>query len=203
MRDAGVDDRHNEYRNSDIKTFAKAAHQIAERGGWVARIGAPGVEMMPAWPNSIDLPSVHPSTDWLDVFVMGGCRFFLGDSSGPICVAGTFGRDVIGVNLELGCPSTWMALHSPKLYRRGGKLMTLSESIKAGLLVRHRPIPAGIEVVDNTAEDIEAAAVEYMDGMLVSYDFQERYRGVFPSEMIRLIGTASTAFLEKHTEVLR
>lgn len=200
---AGVDDRHNAYRNSDIKSFARAAHQIAERGGWVVRIGAPGVERMPAWPNSIDLPHYHPSTDWLDLFAMGACRFFLGDSSGPIAVAATFSRPVVGVNLQLGSPSTWMALHMPKLYRRSGGLLTISEAIKAGMFMRQKVPPDDIEVVDNTAEEIERAVVEYLDGCVLSYEPQEAYRHKFPVDITRVIGTVSPAFLEKHAEVLR
>lgn len=202
MRDAGADDRHNTHRNSDIRSFGKAAGQIAERGGWTVRIGASGTEPLPDWPNTIDLPHRHPWADWLDVFVLGGCRFFLGDSSGPVAVAATFGRPIVAANLQLGSPSTWMDVHMPKMYRRDGRLLTLSEAIEAGLLMCQKPLPEGIEAVDNTAEDIDTAVVEYMDGWS-DPERQDRYATAHPPEVARLLGMASPAFLKRHEEVLR
>jgi len=203
-----ADDAHNNHRNSDVRTFEKAALAIAERGGWTVRIGSENTEPLMGWPNTIDLPHLVPFTDWLDVYVMGACRFFLGDGSGPQMVAAIFDRPLAIANIELGySPIANHSLHAPKLFRKDGRLLTITEATELGLLqLQHSGLLAekGVEVVDNEPEDIEAMVGEVMSRKWpIEWEHQYSYRGAFPQEIARAISLASPAFLQKHEDLWR
>lgn len=206
LNQMGIDDSHNAHRNSDIRTFEQAALRIAERGGWTVRIGAPDTIPLDGWPNTLDLPHLVPSTDWLDVYALGACRFFLGDGSGPQMVAATFDRPLVCANFELGyAPIASASLHTPKLLRKNGRLLTIGEATEAGLIrlqYAKRLTEKGAEIVDNTPEDIATMVSEFLDGALVSHEAQDRYRNAFPPDVGRFISMASPAFLEKHAGLL-
>jgi putative glycosyltransferase (TIGR04372 family) len=208
---AHQDDAHNRHRNSDILSFEGAVRRIAERGGYVVRIGDANTVHLPNWPNTIDLPHRMAWTEWMDVFLLGGCRFFLGDSSGPTMVVASFGRPAVCVNVELGGTLTpTFATLLPKLFRerRTGRIIPLPEAARSRLLfcVNANVLDElGVDVVDNTPDEIEAATIEMMDmldGKIVEdADLQRRYKASFPMMPVPVAPT-SPAFLRKHATLL-
>jgi putative glycosyltransferase (TIGR04372 family) len=219
-------DAHNRHRNTDIGSFEGAARRIAERGGWVVRISAAeNPEPLPDWPNTIDLPYRVGRRAWMDIWTIAMCRFFLGDSSGPVVVASTFAKPCIAANLELGSPTATMDLHMPKLFRekRSGRMIKLAEAARSPLLFcRNAEIldRMGVEIVDNTADEIEAATVEMLDhldcrppvaagpieikipGTFPHSALQDRYRRCFPADLSPPLREASPYFLQKHEALL-
>ena len=126
--------------------------------------------------------------------MLGTCEFFLGDTSGPACVAASFGRSLVTANFQIGyAPWQLSDLYTPKLYRDSstGKLISFKASLTPPLFrscnnttLAH----VGIEVVDNTAHeiaDLTAEMLERLDGTLVysANDdlLQSRINGLFPS----------------------
>src|SRR5262249_733686 len=69
-------DFNDAFRNADIGSYLPALRSIAARGGWVIRLGNPGMEPLPALPNAIDYAHSKERSDWMDVFLCARCRFF-------------------------------------------------------------------------------------------------------------------------------
>lgn len=70
------------HRNADINTYLPAIESIVEAGGWVIRMGDPGMKPLPPMPGVIDYAHSSAKSDWMDVFLCAKCKFFIGTSSG-------------------------------------------------------------------------------------------------------------------------
>lgn len=154
-------------RNADINTYLPALKEITSRGGWVIRIGDHTMRELPPLTNVIDYAHFGEKTPELDVFFCGACRFFIGSASGPSSVPSLFDVPVLATNYSLQPLQTRPSfdVFMPKLFRdiRQNRLLTFSESARSlcanvdnkALLAR-----MGIEVVDNTPDEIREAVVE-------------------------------------------
>ncbi|MDO8662353.1 MAG: TIGR04372 family glycosyltransferase [Candidatus Omnitrophota bacterium] len=91
-----------DYRNADINTYIPAIKAITSAGGWVIRIGDPGMKPLPEMSQVIDYAHSNIKSDWMDVFLCAECRFFIGTSSGPFTLAVAFGVPVLVTNLLPG-----------------------------------------------------------------------------------------------------
>ncbi|MCP4341952.1 MAG: TIGR04372 family glycosyltransferase, partial [Desulfobulbaceae bacterium] len=111
--------RENErnFRNSNIYTRLPAVEELTHCGYWGLRMGA-AVEtsLQNGNPRILDYATTA-RTDFLDIFLVGTCRFYLGDSCGLADVAVCFRRPVVWVNwIPLTCAvsSVPNALFLPK-----------------------------------------------------------------------------------------
>ncbi|HEY4141230.1 MAG TPA: TIGR04372 family glycosyltransferase, partial [Pseudolabrys sp.] len=55
--------------NCDISTYLPAIAEITRRGGWVIRMGDPGMKPLPPLANVIDYCHSNFRADWMDVFI--------------------------------------------------------------------------------------------------------------------------------------
>lgn len=159
-----------EHRNVSIEKFLPAMKRIVSRGGWVVRLGDPSMTPLPPMPNVIDYALSDQKSDWMDVFLLGTCRFFLGTSSGLWCVPMTFGIPAAVTNVAplATRPLSTRDLFMPKLAwsEREKRFLSFEESMRepigfashAGVLKRYEVTP-----IENSAEEIEELAVEMMD----------------------------------------
>lgn len=170
------EDGYHPVRNADISSYRRAISAITDRGGWVVRMGGaihpePGREMsrLQSLPQVVDYTHSDARSDWMDVFLWGGCRFLLGTLSGPAHVAATFGVPAVYSNSVIGYRSWYGAdLALPKLYwsTREKRYLTFAEALSSPVGFTHMLEPLrdrGIELVDNTAEQLEAVTVEMID----------------------------------------
>lgn len=211
-------------RNSDILTHLQAAEELVRRGYVVVRMGA-AVEgpLVTSNPRILDYASIA-RTDFLDIFLSAHCRFYLGDSLGLYHVPLVFRRPVAVVNhIPIEFMATWNPrdLFIPKTLwlRSEGRVLTLRE-VLASRLGRTRLDDglerAGVEVLNNSPEDIAALAVE-MDARLngawqtteEDEELQRRFWAIFrttatvyPSAPWRTHWRIGTAFLRRHPELL-
>ncbi len=165
--------RDQEYRNADLQTYLPAM-QTLTRSYTVFRMGA-SVEqpLIDKTSRVIDYATQH-RTDFLDMFLLAHCRFYLGDTSGIYTVPMIFRRPIAFVNfIPMEYVASWgpRDLFIPKKIwsRQERRLLTFSEmlSSKAGPLMRTTLYErAGLEVVDNTPDEITALAIE-MDQRLL------------------------------------
>ena len=55
--------------NAEIGTYLSAITAITRRGGWVVRMGDPGMQPMPPVPNVLDYCHSDIRADWMDIFI--------------------------------------------------------------------------------------------------------------------------------------
>lgn len=149
-------------RNASLGDYAPAVAAIVEAGGHPIRIGK--------LKTSVDVPGLidlGAAADWLDIFLISQCRFFMGMNSGPAWVAGTFGIPALLTNwapraVRYGYRD---AVFMPKSLQRksDGALVDKTDGHEmhaiesAEILDRY-----GVISVDNAPHEIKAAALSFM-----------------------------------------
>lgn len=155
--------------DSDILTYIPAIKSIISRGGWVIRMGAPGMYPLPTIPGLVDYANTKYKSDWMDVFLWASCKFLIGTNSGPIGIPNTFGVPVLSTNathigLSVNFKNSYML---PKLFwsRKENRFFTFKEMLDSPMGWTVSRVFSGIEcnLVDNTSEEIETAVIEMLD----------------------------------------
>lgn len=185
---------HHDHRDCDIRNYLPAAEALAALGFYTLRMGHI-VEKPLITRNSkiIDYANKYRS-DFGDIYLLARCRFILGNSAGPVPVASCFNVPVAVANDTPLGNARWRRadIFIPKKYRNlsTGIFIPFPEIIALGAdLWAHnqRFVEAGIELVENTPEEILALALE-MHGRLEGswhdasgdQELQDRYRSMFP-----------------------
>lgn len=180
------------HRNADVDTYLLAVESIVARGGWVIRMGDPTMKPLPPMEQVIDYAHSDVRSDWMDVFCSAQCRFCMATSSGLPAVSIAFGVPLVQTNYlplsTLILPEQDIFL--PKLCRsvKNGRYLSFTDMLSPPLstsLVRTGYELAGVEIVDNTPEEINDAVLEMLaslDGTL-SYtkddeQLQERFKSL-------------------------
>jgi putative glycosyltransferase (TIGR04372 family) len=211
---------HSLLRNADIMDCVEAFQRITEAGGWVVRIGNPTMAPLPDLPNVIDYVHTDAVSDWMDIFLLGACRFFLGTDSGPVNVSAVFGRPctvIDGIPLGHG----WFLsddIYIKKLYwsKSEARHLTFAEIQSTDLrdfVTTEMFEDANLNWVDNTPEEIRELVAEMLEKVSdgVSYtDEDERLQAEW-KRLLKLRWTplshgiqarAGRDFLRRHSALL-
>ena len=167
----------NSARNADISSYLPAIAEVGRRGGWVVRIGDPSASPLPALPNLLDFCRSCDRADWMDIFILGCCRFMIGTNSGPAFVPALYGVPAVLTNWWPAGERPWRAsdIFVPKLLRKiaAGSYLTLGETLSEpfgwSYSRNYLADQAGVRLEDNEAEIIRAAVremLERIDGKL-------------------------------------
>jgi putative glycosyltransferase (TIGR04372 family) len=160
--------QYHDYRDSNIHNYIPAVEEMTRRGYYALRMGAVVKEALITTNSMIIDYAINHRSDFLDIFLCAKCRFFLGDTAGIAAVPMIFRRPIVYVNfIPLEYVPTWSPhqLFIPKkLWLRGEhRLMTFREILdveKRRILSTNDYEQRGIEIVENTPEEITALAVE-------------------------------------------
>jgi len=211
---------YHSYRNSLIDTYFMAIEKVVAADLTALRIGAKSSQKVPAdWgPAVIDYAN-DGADQMLDVLISACAEFaMIGGGSGIGHVAQAFGRPVIWTNFIPANPWPWCAddLFVPKLLRRRttGRLLTFAELKELGYFPPGAPLyttahfdDLGLDVVDNSPEDIAGAAEEMLARLRgeppipelaeLQREFRQRYKPGRPNG-----GNISANFLTRHRDLL-
>ncbi|NQW22655.1 MAG: TIGR04372 family glycosyltransferase [SAR202 cluster bacterium] len=171
------DDRRNDYRNMSIQNFVPAAEELARRGYFVIRMGAEVNEALRTTNPMIIDYATKARDDFLDIFLCAKCRFFMGGTGGLNSVPRLFHRPVVIENLvpfltdqPLRLPPKCLILPKKLWLLEDQRFMTFREFLETGPdFLELGPIKfpgfihferIGVEVVENTPEEIIAVAME-------------------------------------------
>lgn len=156
-------------RDVDIYTYLDAIQEITRAGGWVIRMGDPTMKPLPPMDRVWDYAHSTDRSERMDVFLMGNCRFFVGTNSGVSYIPPVFGRPCLYTNwCSLDHRPWWsknMLIHKNIRERKSGDLLPYSRMIPPplGHIESIEYLHSqGLDLVDNTSEEIRAAVVEMM-----------------------------------------
>jgi putative glycosyltransferase (TIGR04372 family) len=158
------------HRDAHLDTYELAVREIARRGGWVVRMGDTSMKRMKPMPNAIDYVFTPYRSDWMDIYLVADSKFMLASASGPNCIPSNFGVPMLLTNAS---PANVFGLsgkdiYLPKLMRRrpDGQALTLSEALAPpfnSLFNTFTFDHFGVDVADNTPEQLRDAAAEMLD----------------------------------------
>ena len=156
------------HRNSSIGNYLEAFRAITNAGGFVVRLGDPS--MVPLQPTTgiIDYAHSRHKSELMDVYLVAGCRFFVGMNSGPLDLAWLFEKPVVLTNL-----SEWtrtypkrpgdLAILKHYYSRSRGRVLSvrelLGEPFESQLV---REIGDDYLLIENRPSEIRDVVVEYL-----------------------------------------
>jgi putative glycosyltransferase (TIGR04372 family) len=209
------DDKHPAIRDANIDTYLDAIRSITSRGGWVIRLGDPKMKPLPPMEHVIDYAHSPLKSEWLDVFLCAACRFFVGTMSGPFQIPSMFGRPCALTNwAALGFAPWHDDVWIPKLYRRRGeqRLLRFDEAYSLGFRFKAhkgRFDNRGVDVVDNTAEEINALVLEMLDRVdgIIKYEpederLQKRFEQITTANGGYTAARVGRDFLRRHNDLI-
>jgi len=153
--------------DADISTYDQAIKMITNNGGWVIRMGIGGTPIGPM-DHLWDYANSEHQSDWMDVYLWGSCRFFVGTSSGPSWVPPSFGKPVLLTNATtLGLTLNFSnSLLIPKLLwsKSKARFLTFREIFEGPYAWSVRPDydEGDVTMVSNTPEELALAVKEMM-----------------------------------------
>ena len=211
--------RYHDYRNSGISNYVPAAEELARRDYFAIRMGSVVADAIHTDnPRIIDYAATH-RTEFLDVFLSGKCRFYLGSHDGLFELAASFRRPIAMVNLvPMEHAPTWGTndLFIPKklwLWERR-RFMTFREIFDSEVAAFRATQPyeeAGIEVIENSPEEITDLAAEMDErlkgtwqGIEEDEELQARFWALFKVRRNHgpIVSRIGSEFLRQHRELL-
>ncbi len=208
---------YSSHRDADIFSYDLAIDEIIRRGGWVVRMGDVSMRPLRPRPGVVDYAHSPLRSGWMDLFSVAECRFFLGSASGPNTIPIAFGVPSLLTNLS---PFNIFAVRSgdlmlPKLMRRQktGEFVSFPEALKPAfhhLFNSFVYANLGVDVVDNTPEELREAVIEMFDRLqgCVHYTqedeaLQQRFRQLVAEVTPNGIGSrVGASFLRAHKDLL-
>lgn len=221
VRESGFspdDEATHAHRNGTVAAVIPAMEEVVRRGGWCIRMGDPTTQPLPALSGVVDYAHHTLRSARLDVVLCAKAKFFLGNSSGLALVSSTFGRPSMLANMvplsalgvlpeDLSIPKLYWSIRERRLLRFGEVFGTPAANYRYADQYKR----AGIELQENTAEEISDGVIELMDhldGRPGLSEDDQALQGRFLA-MLRpgdyAYGAASriaASFLRRHRELL-
>ena len=215
---------YHDYRDFSVQTMIDAAEEMTRRGYYVLRMGAIVAEpLCSVNPKIIDYANSPLRSDFADIYLMAKSIAYLGSDSGIATVPLIFRKPLFYINFSPGmiyiltyfCPWPFIIKHlwSKKDHRflslRKIFEIGLGGASSTGMYEEH-----GVELIDNTPEEIRDLAVEVDDRVNGQWqvqpedeELQARFRGILrqyiPSDHRGDIQiNIGSSFLRKHMYLL-
>ena len=167
----------------------------------------------------IDYATNGMRTDFLDIFLSSQCSFFVGNPSGLDSVASIFRTPLLSINvIPLEHATTYLqnCIFIPKKLwlvdeHRFMKFGEIFESGAGRFLHTEMYEEIGVEVIENTHEEIEDVVLEMearMEGSWIDekeYDeLQRKFWDIFPKSDLqgKFRARIGTSFLKRHQDLL-
>jgi putative glycosyltransferase (TIGR04372 family) len=193
-----IDWSYHSFRDSDIRNYRLAAEELARRGCFVIRMGAVvHTKFDVENPLVIDYATNGMRTDFMDIYLGAKCLFCISVGTGFDGVPYIFRRPIAYVNaVPIGYLATFcrsailLSKHHVSLSER--RELSLREILNhdAGYCLSSKEFEfRGMQVVENTPEEIRDVAVEMFErltGEWVSDEadlsMERRFRELFPKD---------------------
>lgn len=190
----GVSWRYHDYLDTSVENYILAAEELVDRDYIVLRMGAVVKESLKIEsPKIIDYATKYRS-DFMDIYLESKCSFHLGSPSGLNAIPLVFRRPRATVNFSaLEYIYSWKLnelIIPKKLWlKEDSRFITLREVLESGageFLHTEQYIQYGIELIENTPEEIKALAIEMDERLKGTWqttaedeDLQRRFWEIF------------------------
>lgn len=209
---------HN-YRDSNIHNYIPAAEMLVHRGYFAVRTGAIVKESLETTNSMIIDYATKGKTEFLDIFLGAKCHFYVGDPDGFHAIPVIFRRPLAIVNMipfeyTPAWSSNYLFIPKKLWLREEHRFMTFCEILDSGagrFLRSEQYEQLGIEVIENTPEEITALAVEMDERLKGKWqtakedeELQRRFWSLFkPSELNQVfLSRIGTEFLRQNRKLL-
>ena len=210
---------YQDFRDSDINNYLAAAETMVSRGYYSLRMGAKVQEPLDTdCDGIIDYATIN-RTEFLDIFLAAKCRFFLCSTNGIYAIPMCFRRPVAYANwIPLGRPPSWGPKDIfivKKLWLRADKrYLTFNEIIHSEIgqfQSKELYENFGIDVIENTSDEINALALEMDDRLNGTWVttvedeiLQDKFRCLFePNDLHQVfLSRMGAEFLKQNKDLL-
>jgi putative glycosyltransferase (TIGR04372 family) len=169
-----VQKQFTKYRNADVRMYMLTAEDLTQRGFHVVRMGKKVEHKFKSANEKIlDYASSSFRSDFMDIYLGAKCFFAISTSSGWDNIPGVlFRRPVLYTNVvPISQVQSWndntLAIFKRHWFPSQGRFLTQSEIfylIDKGFGSASPPFDElGVELVDNTEEEIRDATIEMLD----------------------------------------
>jgi len=201
------------YRDCRIANYITTCRELVRRGYYVLRMGVKVGDALPvADPGIIDYASKYRS-NFMDIYLSAKCKFFVGCGSGIDEVPMIFRRPVMYVNqipLSIMSGQAVVRLFIPKKLwlKKDKRFLTFKEILNSpiGNFYEAKVYEEnGIEVIENSPEEITKAVIEMDEGLKGTWKIdseEEEVQGIFAS-IIKSSPIGNQRFAKISTEFLR
>lgn len=214
------DTRYHDFRDSDINNYAMAAEELTRRGYYVIRMGAVvKVALHVSNSHIINYATNGHRTDFMDIYLGAKCTFFITSGTGIDAVAEIFRRPLMVVNyVPLEYVRSWntsnLTIFKKYWLPDKSRFMTFREILDsgAGRFLRTQQFEEqGIELVENTPQEITALAIEMDERLKGTWEttkedeeLRGRFWGLFPKSDLhgKMVSHIGTEFLRQHRDWL-
>lgn len=199
-----LDWNYHNYRDSDIKNYVLAAEELADRGYFVIRMGAVVHQPLKSnHPKILDYASNGLRSDFMDIYLGAKCEFCVSGLTGFDAVPLIFRRPIAFVNfVPLGYLCTFgsriSGITKHHFSLRKQRELTFKEIFTSGVGFYAKAAEyesAGIQLVENSPEEIRDAAVEMAERLNGTWQPQEddqtlqrQFWEIFPNDAKTLDG---------------
>ena len=179
----GQDFAYHHVRDSDVKSYKKAALALAERGYYVVRMGSVVEKQFQVeHPKIIDYATNGMRSEFMDIYLGAHCSFCLSNATGFDAIPMVFRKPICFVNVV---PVEYLQTYLKdsiaiwKRHYKNGKRMSFKEIIDSGagrFLKSQDFMDAKIKLEDNSPNEIMEVALEMADlieGLCNSLDEHE------------------------------
>jgi len=211
---------YHDYRDSSIQNYVRAIESLHQKFYNSIRIGAIIKEAITTTDSKIvDYASSNHRSDFMDIYLVANCYFFLGTNSGPCALATIFRKPVAFANvapfhglvayrsLDIFIPKKYWSIKEQRF-------LTFDEILKSGAANYYESnmfTDAGLTPIENTSEEIRELAIE-MDDKLVGVWVQntedemlhKKYNEILVKNGVdpKLSPSISTSFLRRNRSLL-
>ncbi len=171
VREGGFhqDDLENVKRNASIDQYKKAFEFITQHGGLVVRLGDRTMKPLKPMSGVIDYPFSNFKNEFLDIYLVEKCRFYLGMLTGPLDVAMMFQKPILLTNAYVY--KAWYLFKKGDLgllkhfySKKRKKFLSITEVLEDEVSVNDlNGFNADYETFENTSDEILDLVKEYFD----------------------------------------
>lgn len=180
-------DYHN-YRDFSINDYEKAIEFIVRKGFYVFRIGKHTNEKLNISKKNtyvVDLVNHNSRSDFFETFLINNCSFYLGTSSGPVCVARMLRKKIFLINispLESIFAESWNypVIFKKVFNKKEKKFLSMKQIIEKDIyhaVDTKKLNQMGLKFIDNNKEEILKYVKEIFQYLkLNKFNFSKKYR---------------------------